>query len=318
MYYAGGSDHVETPRGTTSATKDDLVILLWTWPFGDRFPLDQCARIHGISGCTFTVERTWYSRADAVILHHRDVCSSKDQLPQKPRPQNQRWVWFNLESPRHSPNLHFMDNLINLTLNYRSDADIFSPYGWVESVKSPQDFNIPNKTKLVAWVVSNWDSSLARVAYYNDLKNHINIDIYGGGSRPLARDKTISTISQYKFYLSFENSLNQDYITEKLWHNALLSGTLPVVLGPTRENYERFLPSDAFIHVSDFPSAKELAAHLRFLDANDEQYRRYFEWRKRLQPVGSTDWTTHYCKACQVLQQQLNYKTIPSIAKWYQ
>ncbi|KAJ1196017.1 hypothetical protein NDU88_005277 [Pleurodeles waltl] len=317
MYYTGESDSKKTPRGTTSTIEGELVILLWTWPFGQRFPLDQCARIHGISGCTFTVDRSWYSRADAVILHHRDVCSSKTQLPQEPRPFNQRWVWFNLESPRHSPNLHFMDNLINLTLNYRRDSDIFSPYGLVERTKSPQDFRIPNKTKLVAWAVSNWDPTLTRVAYYNQLKNHLNIDMYGGRNRPLPPGKTISTISQYKFYLAFENSLNQDYITEKLWHNSLLSGTLPVVLGPTRENYELFLPSDAFIHVNDFPSAKELAAYLHFLDANDEQYGRYFEWRKRLQPIGYTDWTIHYCKACQALRQQLNYKTIPSIAKWY-
>ncbi|XP_069478126.1 4-galactosyl-N-acetylglucosaminide 3-alpha-L-fucosyltransferase FUT6-like isoform X2 [Ambystoma mexicanum] len=314
---AGDGDHKKMTAYSDRGTSREVVILLWTWPFGERFPLDRCAADYGIFGCNFTAERDLYSRADAVILHHRDVCSTKAMLPREPRPHNQRWIWFNLESPRHSPNLNLLDNLINMTLSYRVDSDIFSPYGWIEKAITPQNFSIPTKTKLVAWVVSNWDSTLARVAYYNQLKNHINIDMFGGRNKPLPYKLLQPTISQYKFYLAFENSLNQDYITEKLWNNALMSGTVPVVLGPTRENYERFVPADAFIHVNDFPSAKELAAHLKFLDTNEEQYQRYFTWRKKLQPIGQTGWNTHYCKACQALQQDCAYKTIPSIANWY-
>ncbi|XP_069478123.1 3-galactosyl-N-acetylglucosaminide 4-alpha-L-fucosyltransferase FUT3-like [Ambystoma mexicanum] len=298
-------------------TSKDLVILLWTWPSGEQFPLDRCAADYGIFGCNFKADREWYGRADAVILHHQDICSTKAFLPQEPRPHNQRWIWLNLESPRNSPNLHFMDNLINLTLSYRVDSDIFSPYGWIKRCREPQSFSIPPKTRLVAWVVSNWDSTLARVAYYNQLKKYIQIDVFGARHAHLSQHRMHSTISQYKFYLAFENSLNQDYITEKLWNNALMSGTVPVVLGPTRENYERFVPADAFIHVNDFPSPKELAAHLKCLDAHEEQYQRYFTWRKSLQPVGGINWTTHYCKACRALQQDFAYKAISSIAKWY-
>ncbi|XP_069478465.1 4-galactosyl-N-acetylglucosaminide 3-alpha-L-fucosyltransferase FUT6-like [Ambystoma mexicanum] len=306
---AGDGDH----RGTSR----EVVILVWSWPFGHQFPLDQCAADYGIFGCNFTTERNWYNRADAVIIHHWDVIFTNVGLPREPRSHNQRWIWFNLESPRNSPNLHIMDNLFNLTMSYRVDSDIFCPYGWIEKAITPQNFSIPTKTKLVTWVVSNWRPTLERVAYYNQLKNHINIDMFGRRNKTLSSNILQPIISQYKFYLAFENSLHQDYITEKLWNNALMSGTVPVVLGPTRENYERFVPADAFIHVNDFPSAKELAAHLKFLDTNEEQYQRYFTWRKKLQPIGLTGWTPHYCKACQALQQDISYKTIPSIANWF-
>ncbi|XP_030057001.1 alpha-(1,3)-fucosyltransferase 6 isoform X1 [Microcaecilia unicolor] len=297
--------------------KPGLIILLWAWPFGGQFPLDKCPELYGISGCQFTADRSWYNRADAVILHHRDVCFSKKQLPQDPRPLNQRWIWFNLESPSHSPNLDFMNDLINLTMSYRLDSDIFTPYGWLETLREPRNFSIPPKSKMVAWAVSNWNPSSKRVKYYEELRKYIKIDVFGQGHMNLSREKHHETISQYKFYLAFENSQHQDYITEKLWSNALLSSAVPIVLGSTRENYERFLPREAFIHVDDFPSAQEMAAYLLELEKDNERYQNYFHWQSQKQPVGRTNWITHLCKACQTLRQSPTYRTISSLSKWY-
>ncbi|XP_056384136.1 3-galactosyl-N-acetylglucosaminide 4-alpha-L-fucosyltransferase FUT3-like [Hyla sarda] len=295
----------------------DLIVLLWTWPFGDHFPLNECPKPFNDPRCFFTDNRSWYSNANAVIFHHRDVCSSESQMPQTPRPEGQYWVWFNLESPSHSPNLHFMDNLINLTMTYRSDSDIFTPYGWLQKKNVSQNFTIPDKSKLVAWAVSNWNPSSRRVQYYNELKDHIPIDVYGRQHNRLSMNNFNEVLSNYKFYLSFENSIHRDYITEKLWRNALESGTVPVVLGPPRENYEKLIPSDSFIHVDDFPSAKDLADYLLELDKDPIKYEQYFKWRSRLQPVGGIHWQTQYCKACIALHRAPSYRTIKSLSKWY-
>ncbi|XP_029438266.1 alpha-(1,3)-fucosyltransferase 6-like [Rhinatrema bivittatum] len=297
--------------------ESELIILLWAWPFGSQFPLDKCPEQYGISGCHFTANRTWYKHADAVILHHRDVCYSKKQLPQDPRPPNQYWIWFNLESPSHSPNLDFMSNLINLTMSYRRDSDIFTPYGWIQLLEKPRNYSIPSKSKMVAWAVSNWNPGSKRVKYYEELRKHIHIDVFGQGHMPLPREKHHEIISQYKFYLAFENSQHEDYITEKLWSNALLSGAVPIVLGTSRENYERFLPREAFIHIDDFPSAQEMAAYLLELDKNNERYQGYFDWQTWNQPVGKTSWITHVCKACQLLRQSPGYRTISRLDKWF-
>ncbi|XP_060089379.1 4-galactosyl-N-acetylglucosaminide 3-alpha-L-fucosyltransferase FUT6-like [Heteronotia binoei] len=295
----------------------EITILLWTWPFGKQFNFPKCSSLFDIRDCHFTVNRSWYAKADAVVVHHRDVCYSKN-LPSNPRPPSQRWIWFNLESPSHSPNLGFMDNHFNLTMSYRRDSDIFSPYGWLEFLDRPQNVSVPPKSKLVAWVVSNWNPRSRRVQYYQELKKYIQIDVYGEQHLPLSVDKHFSTLTQYKFYLSFENSIHEDYITEKIWKNAFLSMAVPVVCGPPRKNYERFLPSDSFIHIDDFPSAQEMARFLQELDKDDVRYQSYFRWRLWLKPVGMTNWGIHYCKACRALQKTpVQYTAVPELSKWF-
>ncbi|XP_053149193.1 3-galactosyl-N-acetylglucosaminide 4-alpha-L-fucosyltransferase FUT3-like [Hemicordylus capensis] len=296
----------------------NLIILLWTWPFWVCFTIEKCSKLMGIPDCHITANRSWYHKADAVIIHHRDVCYSPRQLPQGPRPPFQRWIWFNLEPPSNSPNLGFMDNKFNLTMSYRRDSDIFTPYGWLEVLTEPQNVTIPPKSKLVAWVISNWNPASQRVKYYKELKKYIQVDVYGQGHLPLPQDKQLSTLSQYKFYLAFENSIHEDYITEKLWKNSLLSGAVPVVCGPPRKNYERFLPPDAFIHIDDLPTAKELAFFLKELDKDETRYQSYFQWRTWLEPIRDTPWSSHYCKACRALQTaSIQFKTVPELSKWF-
>ncbi|NXD87595.1 FUT3 fucosyltransferase, partial [Halcyon senegalensis] len=302
----------------TATGERRVTILLWRWPFGQRFSFRNCSELYGTPDCHFTANHSWSQKADAVIMHHRDVCRNTKRLAQLPRLPSQRWIWFNLESPSHSPNLSAMDNLFNLTMSYRRDSDIFTPYGELQLLNQPQPLSIPPKTKLVAWVVSNWIAGSHRVKYYQELKKHIAVDVYGQHHLPLPQDELLPTLSQYNFYLAFENSQHEDYITEKLWWNALSSGTVPVVLGPPRENYERFLPPDSFIHIDDFASAEELARYLRELSEDAERYQSYFQWRKWLKPVVEANWALHVCKACHFLQTtEARYRVVPDLSEWF-
>ncbi|XP_068116206.1 4-galactosyl-N-acetylglucosaminide 3-alpha-L-fucosyltransferase 9-like [Hyperolius riggenbachi] len=295
---------------------DQLLILVWTWPFGETFPLDTCESHYKISGCSFTTNRSLCDRVDAVVFHHRDVMYSRD-IPRGPRPHYQRWVWFNIEPPIVTVNLNIFDNLINMTMTYKEDSDIFLPYGYMKPLKEPQSFKIPTKSKLVAWVVSKWYQGTRRASYYEELKKHIDIDVYGHNHTELSWDEFDRTLIQYKFYLAFENCEHKDYITEKLWSNAFITGLVPVVLGPPRENYERFIPPTSFIHVDDFSSPKELAQYLLDLDKDNAKYEQYFSWRSKFVTVRELGWDNFYCKACRELQQSKGYKAIASVGKWF-
>ncbi|XP_040183780.1 3-galactosyl-N-acetylglucosaminide 4-alpha-L-fucosyltransferase FUT3-like [Rana temporaria] len=306
-----------TPKMTLISNKFLFTILLWTWPSKHTFPLNQCPPLVDSSGCFFTMNRSMYLEANAVVIHHRDI-TSKKQLPPTPRPLNQYWIWFNMEPPEHLRKLTIMDNIINLTMSYRSDSNIFTPYGWLESNNEAKKFTLPSKSKFVAWIVSNWSRKQKRVHYFIKLKKHLHVDIYGKYHMPLPRKDHFLILSKYKFYLAFENSVHEDYITEKLWYNAFYAGVVPVVLGPPRKNYERFMPPDSFIHVDDFSSAQELAAYLLRLDKDDQRYRQYFNWRSHYAPAEKRKtWITEYCKVCKTLKEAPTYRAIPSIAEWF-
>ncbi|XP_040262279.1 3-galactosyl-N-acetylglucosaminide 4-alpha-L-fucosyltransferase FUT3-like [Bufo bufo] len=308
---------LKTSISSSQKVEKELLVLVWVWPFATPFPLDTCQRVYGISGCKLTADRSLYSIADAVVMHHVDIMYDRKSLPQKPRPLYQRWVWFNMEPPLIITNLHFLDNLFNMTMTFRQDSDVYRPYGRIEALKKPQSFSIPAKTKLVAWVISQWYPGARRNIYYEKLKEYLPIDVYGKKHMKLSWDDFYQTISKYKFYLAFENSIYKDYITEKLWSNAFDSWAVPVVLGTSRKNYERFLPGDAFIHVDDFSSPKELASYLLELDQDEERYKKYFYWRSHYRVRRETGWDNHYCKACRALQQAPDYQVIQSIEKWF-
>ncbi|XP_040204018.1 3-galactosyl-N-acetylglucosaminide 4-alpha-L-fucosyltransferase FUT3-like [Rana temporaria] len=307
-----------TPTETLETFNRSLMtILLWTWPLGYQFPLNRCPRNEN-SGCFYTVNRNAYSIADAVVVSHRDVYKSEKLLPPEPRPSDQYWIWFSMESPTNCPNLNLMDNKINLTMSYRLDSDIYVPSGGLEKVDGKINFTIPQKSKLVAWVVSNWKTKYRRTQYCEELKKYIPIDIYGKNGLPLPRNETLQTLATYKFYLAFENSVHEDYITEKFWKNSLMVGTVPIVMGPPRKNYERFIPPDAFIHVDDFSSPQLLAEYLLGLDKDEKRYQKYFNWRFRYRPtLSKTGFLSAYCKICGALKEAPLYRTIPSIAEWF-
>ena len=87
-------------------------------------------------------------------------------------------------------------------------------------------------------------------------------------------------IRSYKFYFSFENAFHcRDYITEKIWWNALNAGAIPVIWGPMRSDLEAVLPPNSFIFVEDFDSEQNLIEYLNLLDKNDIKYLKYLEWR---------------------------------------
>ncbi|XP_077956476.1 4-galactosyl-N-acetylglucosaminide 3-alpha-L-fucosyltransferase 9-like isoform X1 [Gasterosteus aculeatus] len=296
--------------GQTSTT------LSTTLPCGFRFELN--CDIFNFTRCHLTDNRELYHKAHGVVFHHRDIHGSLENMPKGPRPVFQKWVWSNMESPTNSGKITGLNELFNLTCNYRRDSSIPVPYGYLYPVTSAEEsFKLPAKDKLVCWIVSNWSPNMKRVQYYNELKKHVTIHAYGRAfEKPIGNEDFVKMISACKFYLSFENSFHRDYITEKFF-NPLTWGSVPVVMGPPRHTYEGHAPAESFIHVDDFPSPKELAERLLYLDQNHTEYMRFFNWRSAFKVKGALFGREIACKTCIYLQNHKEYQAFNDLNTWY-
>ena len=78
---------------------------------------------------------------------------------------------------------------------------------------------------------------------------------------------------QYKFYLSFENSLCSDYVTEKFF-NILKYDVIPVTFNGA--DMSQIAPPHSYINTMDFKTPKELAKHLKHIAEDDALYASYF------------------------------------------
>jgi hypothetical protein len=172
--------------------------------------------------------------------------------------------------------------------------------------------NNKKKKSLVFWFVSHCETPSKRENVVDELRKHIDIDIYGSCTRRFVNSKPdpcqtttttnklkcfIDLFNSYKFYLAFENSNCDYYITEKYWKlynvDYLFNvNVIPVVRGARLEHYERSAPSltthpkhhhhRSFIFADGFSTPKLLADYLVYLDGNDTAYFEYFEWKRTL------------------------------------
>ncbi|KAI9614106.1 hypothetical protein KEM48_006173 [Puccinia striiformis f. sp. tritici PST-130] len=76
-------------------------------------------------------------------------------------------------------------------------------------------------------------------------------------------EEKMSIIQGYKFTIAFENSNDEDYVTEK-YYQALEAGSIPIHLGQTPEQFEKFKPStNSTLNVADFKTVEALADRIK-------------------------------------------------------
>ncbi|XP_071525472.1 glycoprotein 3-alpha-L-fucosyltransferase A isoform X2 [Panulirus ornatus] len=270
-----------------------------------------------VDTCVLTGSRSELSSADAIMF--------KDHFSMPPhiRDPRQVWVMFMLECPLHTQ--HFTNrNVFNWTATYRHDSDIVAPYEkWVyydDTIRQkPQEINYAaNKTKQVAWFVSNCGARNNRLQYAKELGKHIGVDIFGAcGTKRCPRSNSAKCFEMlnrdYKFYLAFENSNCRDYITEKFFVNGLSHNILPIVMGAHPDDYGRQAPMKSYIHVDDFESPKDLADYLHLLDQNDDLYNEYFRWK------GTGEFINTYfmCRLCSMLHDEGHQQYYEDVNLWW-
>lgn len=250
--------------------------------------------ITDITSVTFSTEILRQVRsADAVLIYIRFLPKRPLQLPAlEPRDPRQPWIALSFEAPPRAnknfyDDFHLLNGAFNRTMLYRRDADVVVPHGFVvgrgeeadllpEIWHGPPISKIPSRERKIAVAfISNCKAESGRLEYTRSVQQYISVDIYGkcgplkcGHSMyvqhrysPITDKCLMNAGMKYLFYFAFENSLCNDYVTEKLY-NILYYPIVPVVLGAA--NYSTLLPPNSFIDARRF-SPVQLATLLRRL-----------------------------------------------------
>ncbi|KAH9261615.1 hypothetical protein BASA81_000271 [Batrachochytrium salamandrivorans] len=92
-------------------------------------------------------------------------------------------------------------------------------------------------------------------------------------------------MARHKFYLAFENTIQDGYVTEKLFF-PLSQDVIPVYFGAL--DAPNITTTRSYIKASDFPTPELLAEYLVYLDNHPEKYHEYFAWKLRDEDVFET------------------------------
>ncbi|XP_067669553.1 glycoprotein 3-alpha-L-fucosyltransferase A-like [Haliotis asinina] len=274
-----------------------------------------------VQNCKLVDKSTSEKRIDA-ILFGQDI-GWLQEYESKYRHPDSVWIFFALESPMATGKFDFVRQL-NWTATYRRDSTMVAPYErWLRfdnasSITRTRNY-AKGKSKMAAMFVSNCAASNGRLEYAKELKQYVEVDIYGYcGDKQCARNNAKTCFGMlnkdYKFYLAFENANCRDYITEKFFVNGLSHDVIPIVMGAHPEDYEEVAPPHSYIHVENFKSAKELAEYMKMLDKNDELYNEYFNWKG----TGSFLNTKFWCRLCSLVSDDKKPRLIvENLETWW-
>ena len=319
----------------TTLTNSTKTILIWNGlrrfeldVFGEgREPFVQ--RNCPINDCLLTRNKSIANLEDFDAIIFNVPTFARLNFPQDTkRSSKQRYIFFSQESPVYvgeDPS-HF-DNFFNWTMSYQRNSDIVYDYGRIVALptapKSESEIaeriaesgrgvnRAEGKMKMVAWFCSHCYTHSRREKYVNLLRKYINVDMYGGCYMKQCQLNETSYLSDdscyemldhnYRFYLSFENSLCTDYVTEKFF-NILQYNVIPIVMGGV--DYSTIAPPHSYIDALQY-TPRQLAEYLLLLSTNETLYNEYFWWKPYYKielryPVSET---RALCQLCEKLHR---------------
>ncbi|CAF4761735.1 unnamed protein product [Pieris macdunnoughi] len=274
---------------------------------------------------------------DAILF---DVENNWDRHPPV-RAAHQKYIFTASESSGYYPICSSeFDGYYNLTWTYKLNSDIRWSYftildkednvvgpkvnvSWILPMNPTPDHvkkKLRLKKKAVAWFVSNCQSKKRRIVADNLAKSlnkfRLKVDIYGWcGNKTCPKNRLEDCLDllqkSYYFYLAFENSMAEDYVTEKILYPTQ-HYAVPIVYGGA--DYGRFLPPASYIDAGKLNS-DEVATLIAAAIKDRNVYEEYFRWHnyyvyKEQPPIADI------CQLCKSLHTE-ETKVVKNLRKWW-
>ena len=321
----GAVTEMATPPTKASDSHKQRMILMWTKYLGAKWPEhpDQESTLecqeYGVS-CRISNHKENYEESDLVVFHGRGSGFGVKSLPNRSkRPPHQRWMYYNREAPPHAGSVSREYNgLFNWSMTFKSDSDFVLAYGVIlpgrddTNVFNPNKDYLAGRDKMAVAVISNCYKP--RMNYIRELKKYISVDVFGGCGQPCG--KCFDYFPKYKFFLSFENCLCKDYVTEKFYRNALTHQLVPVAMNKANLSNDHVAPPGSYINALEFRNAKELADYMITVSSNSTLYNSFFKWHSRYN-VHFVTRNELFCEACHRLYTDTDTNIYNDFFSWY-
>ncbi|GIY14204.1 glycoprotein 3-alpha-L-fucosyltransferase A [Caerostris extrusa] len=174
---------------------------------------------------------------------------------------------------------------------------------------------VGEKSRNVVWFASDCLTDSRREDYVKEMQKYIDVDVYGScGNRRCYPSQSFTCYSEilknYRFYLSFENAICTDYVTEKFF-NAFNFDIVPVVMGAL--DYSLLIPKNSFINALHYPEPKMLAETLLKIASNNSEYIEFLK-NKALFKAFLDPWM---CRLCDRLHSYTEESILKDVEKWF-
>ena len=236
------------------------------------------------AGYVLTLDRKYLDQAFAVVFHLPGLY--EHLYGDLEKRDGQIWVRWNMEPDCNFNWMQQLDqlNVFDFRMDYHPDADIVCPYyARFKPVRMTRRIDTDLQKSRICMLISSSVHQSGREEYLAELMEHAVIDSYGRLYKNCSMEEDkgweskIALYSGYKFVIAFENSIQADYVTEKLY-DPLLAGAVPIYFGAP--NVDDYLPGDnCIIRADRFESPKALAQYIERCYTDRKEYMKYHQWR---------------------------------------
>ncbi|XP_026331240.1 alpha-(1,3)-fucosyltransferase C-like, partial [Hyposmocoma kahamanoa] len=250
------------------------------------------------------------------------------------RSEDQNYFFVSDEPPAlYAIHRHY-NNFFNYTWTYKLDSDVTMKYFIIRNkvgkvIGPKKDMNwmdindmtptskhiekkLQSKKKAAAWFATDCPTPSEREKFVNSLQDelqhyNLSIDTFGRCGEfhcPKYKMEECHAFVEkdYYFYLAFENSMSEDYVTEKVL-TALEHYTVPIVYGGA--NYTRFIPKGIYLDAESLGPG-ELARVMNDTMCNKKKYYDFFKWHNHysFHASNASANTDEICAFCAFLNEK--------------
>ncbi|CAH1159349.1 unnamed protein product, partial [Phaedon cochleariae] len=277
-------------------SSSEVPILIWWTSFMPNFDrIIKCEEEKYT--CLISSDKSLNNKIAAFLFYGSHIENHEFPSPTT----NALWAIFHEESPKNYAPFLYQEtqDLFNITSTFSRYSDFPVTLQYLENLSlltSRKYFLALNEKNIrlqnlspILYVQSDCDTPIGRDYLVNELSKYIKIDSYGKCLKNkefpkemnevdplnLFDEKYMHFMAQYKFIISFENAICEDYITEKLWR-PLIVGSIPIYFGsPTIEDW---LPNkNSAILAKNFEDMQSLAKFIEVINQNNTLYNSFLE-----------------------------------------